>query len=523
MHCPTVLVLAALLALPFSAGAERPNILLLFADDLGRYASAYAASGQPSPNDIVSTPVFDKVAAEGALFTNAFVSAPSCTPSRASLYTGRHFFRNGSHSQLHFRWQKGTPDPFDKVEGMPNLLAKAGYHVGYTYKWHMRESLIGGSENRYAKRGQRLNGYSQNVSKAGDAAAAKEAIMDEVRGNFRDFLARRKDGQPFFYSFNPTNPHRTWVKGSGKKLWGLDPDHLKGTLPPFLHDDEINREDFADYLGEGMAFDAACGAILAELKELGEYENTLICITGDHGAPGFPRGKCNVYDFGARVLLAMRWPETISGGRRVEVPVSLIDLAPTFLAAAGLDPEKGTNGANLLPALARGSKDESLRAWALIGREVHVGSAREGHLPYPVRALRTAEFLYVMNLKPERWPMGDPKSITDDSNPEWKVLTSKTRAGYADIDAAPAKAWLVQNRKEAGMVPFTDWAWGKRPAEELYDLRKDPHQLKNLAGDEAYADDRRRLRTQLMDEMKANEDPRLTDAFDQPPYCVPSR
>ena len=91
-----------------AAPAGKPNILLLFADDLGRYASAYADPEKPSPNDILSTPVFDRIAKEGALFQNAYVSVPSCTPSRAALVTGRHFFRNGSHSQLHFPWQKGA-------------------------------------------------------------------------------------------------------------------------------------------------------------------------------------------------------------------------------------------------------------------------------------------------------------------------------------------------------------------------------------------------------------------------------
>ena len=515
-------VLSLLLA-TLLARAERPNILLLFADDLGRYASAYADPKAPSPNDLVSTPVFDRIASEGALFTNAFVSAPSCTPSRASLYTGRHFFRNGSHSQLHHRWKKGAPDPFDEVTGMPNLLAGAGYHVGWTHKWHLRASLIGGKGNHYAKHGRTVNTYSQSVSAAEDPDAMREKILGEVRGNFRDFLAKRKKDQPFFYSFNPTNPHRKWTVGSGKKLWGLDPDQLEGKLPPFLHDSAINREDMADYLGEGMAFDAACGVILEELRKTGEYENTLICITGDHGAPGFPRGKCNVYDFGSRVLLALRWPETIAGGRRVEVPVSLIDLAPTFLAAAGIDAEKGTNGDNLLPALARGAKDDKLRGWALIGREVHVGSAREGYLPYPVRALRTPEFLYVMNLKPDRWPMGDPKAVTETEAPPFKELANNTRIAFADLDAAPAKAWLVEARHEEEMAPYVAWAWGKRPPEELYDLRKDPHQVKNLAADENYEEVREKLRKQLMDELTANKDPRIGDAFDKPPYCIPSR
>ena len=113
-----------------------------------------------------------------------------------------------------------------------------------------------------------MNGYSFQVGGADDKKAKHEELMAEVRGNFQDFLDNRKEGQPFFYSFNPTNPHRKWLKGSGKTIWGLEPDDLKGKMPPFLPDVHIVREDFADYLGEAMAFDAACGEILKMIEAI---------------------------------------------------------------------------------------------------------------------------------------------------------------------------------------------------------------------------------------------------------------
>lgn len=502
-----------------SAADTRPNILLLFADDLGRYASAYADPADPSPNDIVKTPAFDRIAREGALFRNAFVSVPSCTPSRAALNTGRHFFRNSSHAQLHHPWQQGAADPFDQVKGMPVTLQEGGYHIGLTYKLHMRESIIGGKQNLFNSAGGRLNSYSQVLSKANDRTATKEAILNEVRGNFSAFLAKRKEGQPFFYSFNPTNTHRKWTRGSGKELWNLDPDVLKGKLPPFLPDVPLIREDMADYLGEAMAFDAACGALIKEVEKLGELDNTIVVISGDHGIPGFPYGKCNTYDFGSRVLLAIRWPKHVAAARDVKTPVSLIDLAPTFLAAAGLKSPDDPNGENLLPALAPGGDDSKLRGWALIGREVHVGAARAGKLPYPTRAIRTPDFLYIKNFKPDRWPMGDPKQLTADSQPSYDDLANQTYCAFPDIDASPTKAWLVEHRHDDGMAPFIDFAWGKRPAEELYDISKDPHQTTNLASDQAHAQTLVDLRARLMAELEANDDPRLAnDAFDRPPY-----
>jgi N-sulfoglucosamine sulfohydrolase len=495
-----------------------PNILLLFADDLGAYASAYADPKHPSPNDIISTPVFDRIAKEGALFRNAFVSVPSCTPSRAALNTGRHFFRNGSHAQLHYPWRKGAPDPFEDIKGMPLTLRNGGYHIGLTYKLHMRPSIIGGKGNIYDSAGGNLNQYSQFLTKAKDKEAAKQQIIREVRGNFTSFLAKREKGKPFFYSFNPTNTHRQWTLGSGKALWGLNPDDLKGKMPPVLPDEPLIREDMADYLGEGMAFDAACGALIRMVEEMGELDNTIVVISGDHGIPGFPRGKCNVHDLGSRVLLAIRWPEKIAAGRNVKVPVSLIDIAPTFLAAAGLESQDDPNGQSLLPALAPGGDESKLRSWALIGREVHVGQAREGNLPYPVRALRTPDFLYVKNFKPDRWPMGDPNKVTADSEPSYEDLAKQTHIAFADIDSSPTKAWLVQHRKDPGMKSFVEYAWGKRPAEELYDLAKDPDQMKNVADDPAYAEALAKLRDQLMGELKANDDPRLDDdAFDRAP------
>lgn len=516
---PLWIGLLSLLAIATSFAEKKPNILFLFADDLGRYASAYADPKNPSVNDIVKTPVFDRIADEGALFTNAFVSAPSCTPCRGSVYTGRHFFRNGSSSQLHMPWDHttGIPDPFEKVVGMPMTLKKDGYHIGYTYKWHTKPSLIGQKANLYQNHGSKMNGYSFQVGKAKDMKAKHEEIMAEVRGNFQQFLDARKEGQPFFYSFNPTNPHRSWLQGSGKSIWGLDPDHLKGKMPPFLPDTHIIREDFADYLGEAMAFDVACGEILKMVEEMGELDNTLICVSGDHGIPGYPRAKCNVNDFGSRVLFAMRWPKAIKRGQVIESPVSLVDVAPTFLAAAGLESPDDPNGQDLIAAMA--GKTE-FRNWALIGRERHVHVGQEDWKPYPTRALRTPDYLYVINFKPDRWPMGHPNKITDEFTPPFEELASSTYAGYGDMDAGPTKAWMVENRKKEELADEVQYAFGKRPMHELYDLKKDPHQMDNLAGKAAYAEIQKKLHDQLMGEMKKYEDPRLDDAFDRPPYLV---
>ena len=290
-------------------------------------------------------------------------------------------------------------------------------------------------------------------------------------------------------------------------------------MPPFLPDVHEVREDLADYMGEGMAFDKCCEILIKEVEKLGELDNTLIIISGDHGAPGFPRGKTNVYDFGARVLFAARWPGKIKAGQVVKEPISLVDVAPTFLAAAGLPSVDSMNGQDLLPALAEGDHSK-LRGWALIGREVHVETAREKQLPYPVRSLRTPDFLYVVNFKPERYPMGGPQKLAGENPPSWEEVNANTRLTYADVDAGPTRTWMLQNRDNPEFAMQWELGFGQRDEIELFDLKKDPHQVNNVANTTGYREVQEELHAQLMAELEKNQDPRLDgDQFDYPPYC----
>ena len=523
------LFFASLAALSFavslSAETTRPNILFLFADDWGRYASAYAAiESQPSPNQVVKTPNIDAVAKRGVLFRNAYVNAPSCTPCRSSLLSGRYFFNTGRAAILNGAVWDGS------IPAWPLLLKDAGYHIGKFHKvWSPgtpADAPYGGQEFAYQKAGGAFNNFSENVTKMvseGTALdAAKQKLYDEVRGNFDAFLAARKDGKPWCFWFGPTNVHRSWVKGSGKALWGIEPDALKGKLAKHLPDVPEVREDFADYLGEIQAWDAGVGVLLKRLEESGELDRTLIVISGDHGAPGFPAGKCNLYDFGVGVSLIAAGPG-IKAGRVVDDFVSLPDLAPTFLEIGGAKLPEGMNARSLVNVLhseKSGQVDES-RTWVISGRERHVAGAREGNLPYPHRALRTKEFLYIRNFMPDRWPMGDPKMITEATAPTTAELEDSTYAAYADMDASPTKAWLVANRNESQWKWNYDYAFAKRPAEEFYDLSKDSAQVDNRADDPAYAEKLRSAREQLMKILTDAGDPRVTgsgDTFDKAPF-----
>ncbi len=509
-----------------NAASKRPNILFAFADDWGRYASAYAKLEPGGPSDILKTPHFDRIAQEGVLLTRAFVNAPSCTPCRSSLLSGQYFWRTGRGAILQGAiWDSNIPS-------FPLLLQDAGYHIGFSYKvWSPgspADAPYGGGRFGYHRRGRSFNRFSFVVSRAQDPEAAKAKLLDEVRGNFRDFLQKRKADQPFCFWFGPTNVHRKWVAGSGKKLWGMNPDELRGKLPPFLPDVPTIREDFCDYLGEVKAFDEALGVLLAELQREGELENTLIVVSGDHGAPGFPRGKCNLYDFGVAVPLAIRWGNQVPGGRVLSDFVSLPDLGPTFLEAAGLQPPEVMTGRSLMPILAsekQGQVDPTRDA-VIVGRERHVARARLGELPYPQRAIRTADFLYIRNFKQDRWPMGTAAGYGEPDGvlPSYKQLAANTFGAFADLDASPTKAWIIQHRQDEGMQRYFDWAFARRPASELYDLRKDPHQMTNLAGQPEYAQQQAMLQARLMEVLKTTGDPRVQgdgSTYDKPPFAGP--
>ena len=130
-----------------------------------------------------------------------------------------------------------------------------------------------------------------------------------------------------------------------------------------------------------------------------------------------PRAKCNLYDIGCEVALAIRWPGVIKPGTVINDFVNIMDLAPTFCEMGGISPPLSMQGKShsLVPLLrsGRSGQVEASRDFVVTGRERHVAAAREGFLPYPQRCLRTAKYLYIVNFEPERWPMGDPRGLDD--------------------------------------------------------------------------------------------------------------
>jgi arylsulfatase A-like enzyme len=452
----------------FAQHAEkRPNILFALADDWGW------------PVDpAVKTPVFDRVSRSGVVFTNAFVSAPSCTPSRAAMLTGQSHWRLGEGANL-----GGTlPARFPVY---PDLLEAAGYHVGFTRKgWAPGDEAPGGRKRNPAGPNYR---------------------------DFNSFLAARPGGAPFCFWFGSTDPHRTYIRDSGAAA-AIRWQDVR--VPPYLPDHEIVRRDVADYLAEVQRFDRETGELLDRIEKAGELDNTVVVMSGDNGWP-FPRAKATVYDAGTHVPLAIAWPARVGGGRKVEDFVSLADLAPTFLDAAGIRPPSEMTAHSLVGLLT--AKQEARRNHVLTGMERHVPSRGEIRGGYPMRAIRTREFLYIRNFKPDRWPSGDPNGLEiSGAQPfSFDELATQTARALADIDAGPTKAYLVRRRNEPEVKRLYDLAAGKRPARELYDLRKDSFQMNNVAGETGYAEVVKRLEAQLMAELKSSGDPRAHGGGDE--------
>ncbi|MDF1739375.1 MAG: sulfatase [Verrucomicrobiales bacterium] len=512
------------------SAADRPNILFAFADDWGRYASAYReVDGTGTANDLIETPHFDRVAREGVLFKNAFVTAPSCTPCRSSIVSGQYFFRTGQGAILQGAiWDETIPV-------FPLMLRDSGYHIGKVYKvWSpgdIKDAPFGAQQYGFELKGPDVNTFSQSVTrmvaKGVTVAAAKEEMLSKVEREFAGFLDAQPGDAPFLFWFGPTNVHRKWTRGSGKALWDLEPDGLKGKLPAFLPDVPEIREDFADYLGEAMAFDAALGVLLGELEKRGELENTLVVVSGDHGAPGFPRGKCNLYDFGQAVALAACWGDgKIPKGRVVDDFVNLMDLAPTFLEAGEVAiPEvmTGKSLLNVFTSAESGLVDET-RTRVVTGRERHVAGARTGNKPYPQRAIRTKDHLYIYNFEPDRWPMGTPGAAAEDELPSTDVLSNDTFICFADLDASPTKAWMVENRENPKFAKSYQLGFAKRPQVELYVLSDDPDQMNNRAGDETLAEIQKSLHDALFEELTNANDPRVVQdpvPFEAAPFTEP--
>lgn len=431
------------------------NILVLMSDNhswnhLGCY-------GDP----VLKTPFIDKLAEEGIRFNHAYCSAPSCSPARASMLTGQDIWRLEEAANL---WGSFPP----KFRVFTEMLEEAGYLVGHEGKgWGPGDFEAGGRTKDPA--GEKYN-------------------------SFEEFYNEKEKGQPFFYWYSSRDPHRPY-KADGWEKGNIDISKIE--VPPYLPDNEEVRKDIGDYYSEIENFDRDVASYVQLLHEMGETDNTLIIVCSDNGWQ-MPRGLANLYDFGTRIPLIITMPARYKGDRVIDDFVSLNDFAPTFLELAGIEIPEEMNARSFVDILESEKEGKVItdRDFMVTARERHAFVRKNG-TGYGSRSYRTDDYLYIRNYEPEKWPAGDPPL-------------------FGDVDAhmlqypCATKMYILKNRDKENVDVLFNLGFGKRPAEELYDLNKDPYQMNNVANEEGYGDIKNQLADKLTHYLVEQKDPRET-------------
>lgn len=451
---------------------KRPNILIAIADD----ASHFGVYG----HKFVKTPNIDMLASNGVIFENAFTSNPKCAPSRACILTGMHTWQLKEGCN-HFTY-------FPDVEVFPDLLENNNYFVGYTGK--------GWAPGDYTKYGRDRNPagteYNKRTLHPPDGTCISKCDYAE---NFRDFLEERPDDKPFYFWYGCLEPHRPYKLGENKRLNTVKDDI--DYIPSYWPDDNVVREDLLDYANEVEWFDEKLGNIISILEENDELKNTLIIVTSDNGMP-FPRIKGQMYEQDFHLPMIAYWHNHIKPGRKISDLIGFVDIAPTILEVAGIEINSAMSGRSfydLLVSPQSGVIDQTRnRVW--FGREKH-DLGRENDLGYPVRCVRTDEYLYIRNFAPDRWPVGNPET------------------NYPNCDDSPTKEMIVNMRYDNDNKKYFDFCFGKRPFEELYNIQKDTECINNLALDKNYDSIKNKLWVELKEYLIKTEDPRILGYGDE--------
>ena len=415
------------------SAADLPNILWLTSEDmsadLGAYGDAYA-----------ETPHIDGLARQGVTYTNAFATAPVCSPARFTLLTGIYATTAGTQGL-----RSKAPIP-DDITGFPAYLRGLGYYTTNNVKTDYNTADE-----------QRL------IAESWDESSAEA----HWRG--------REDGQPFFAVFNHMHTHQSRISFLDTEFPELTDalgkhDPAAAPLPPYYPDDPDVRKTVARYYDAVTAMDANVGRLLAELEENGVADNTIVFFYGDHGT-GLPRGKRVLYDSGLHVPLVIYFPPKwqhlapVPPGSSTDRLVSFVDFAPTMLRLVGHDVPEHMQG---MPFLGGDSAT---------GREFVFGARDRVDEAYDMaRSVRDERFLYIRHYHPHlSW--NQPEFFSDQA-PIRQAITRLAKAGA--LNAAQMS-----------------YAGPSKPSEELFDTVTDPYQLRNLATSSAYLDVLDRMRARL--------------------------
>jgi N-sulfoglucosamine sulfohydrolase len=462
---------------------ERPNILFCIMDDASPHMGAYGYKWSKTPN-------FDRLAAEGLLFTNAYTPNAKCAPSRANILTGRNSW------QLEEAGNHVANFPA-KFKTFPEALRENGYLTARTGKGYApgnpgkidgdRRQLIGFPVKRH-----QIEPWTSGMSNT------------DYSSEFEFFLENKEEDKPWFFWYGAHEPHRKYEYGSGqasgKKLEDLD------RVPGFWPDTDTVRNDMLDYALEIEYADWHLGQMIESLEKRGLMENTIIVMTSDHGMP-FPRSKAQEYEYSNKVPLAIRWPEGIKNpGRTVRDMVSFIDFSPSFLELAGIPFGKSqmhSSPGKSLTDIFFSEKEGQVnpdRDVVLIGRERH-DYGRPNNQGFPIRGIVSDDYLYLYNYDTTLWPAGNPE------------------VGYLDCDASPTKTQILKMRRAGEDEYYWQLSFGKRSSnEEFFNVTNDPDCINNLAQEMSLNELKSSMKARMEKMLKEQEDPRMFgngDIFNQ--------
>ena len=424
---------------PATRPPSRPNIVWISNEDMSPHLGAYG-------DTLARTPVLDRFAAESMRYTHAFTTAPVCAPSRAAIITGMYQTAIGAQ---HMRTTEDRvpelPGPYLAVppfyvKAFPEYLRAAGY-------------------------------FTSNRAKTDYQFGVPFTIWDDI-GSTAHWRNRPDRNQPFFSVFNLEVTHESQIFPSSPARKGkpLVTDPSKIAVPPYYPDTPAVRDELARMYDNIADMDGQVGEILRQLETDGLADNTIVFYWSDHG-DGVPRAKRSLYDSGLRVPLMVRWPKTSAAvaGSVSDQLVSLIDLAPTVLALAGVE----------IPAHLQGRVLVGTKA---VPAPEFVFAARDRmDIEYDMmRSVRDRRFLYIRNFAPE--------------------LPYAGHIIYRN-QSAIMQEWLRLQAERALTGAAALWMRTNRPAEELYDTAADPHQIRNLAGEMAHRGTLERMRKAVSDWM----------------------
>lgn len=459
-----------------SSESNRPNILFIIADDMSfPHAGAYGCTW-------VNTPVFDRVAREGILFTNAYTSNAKSAPSRASILTGQYSWQLEEAANHIGFWPEG------KFPTFVETLADNGYRVAFTGK--------GWAPGDPGKR--RLTGTPYQEKRL--TPPTKHISNIDYPANFKEFLNDVPESTPWMFWFGSHEPHRAYEFGTGVSKGGKELSDVD-KVPAFWPDNEVVRNDMLDYAFEVEYFDRQIGMMIKELEERGLFNNTLIVITSDNGMP-FPRSKGLQYEYSNHMPLAIVWPDGITDpGRTFDEYINFVDIAPTFLKIAGVKKHDMQPSGKEMIDIFQNVPDKD-RSYTLLGQERH-DYGRPMNQGYPIRSIMEGGYLYIYNFKPDLWPAGNPET------------------GYLNTDGSPTKTEILNLRREGKDMRYWEMSFGKNPQEELYRISVDPECLINLAVNPLYYNLKKDMNEKLFDNLRKLRDPRVFgkgDMFDRYPF-----